>query len=428
MTVFMCFDQLSAHFGPGTFVRELAPALRRAGHRIVVFVERPVEPGNQYLSALRAADIPVRIANQWVTAATHWTRREELLLLALVPLRAVLTLADAVARRRGLGRSWRGVRGRLNRLLPAGPLVDPSRWWLWRALDDEQRRQPADLVHMLTGIGSAFAWAAQRGVPIVYNENSVPRTGYGIDWWSDVRHHVEHVHLTTSVCAAAEPGIRSFLGYRGPVRVVPSSLSDPCPGGTMPIVRDAALAGTVIIGAAGRLTPPKGFDMLLRAMRLLVDRAPATRMQLWLAGDGQERAALESLATSLGLADRVRFLGHCGQAAMARFWAAVDVFVLPSRWEGLPFVVLEAMAHAKPVVATTVDGVPEAVVEGVTGLLVPTDGVEPLAAAIASLLDDPTRRAAFGAAGRGRFLATFRTEVVVQQLLDAYRQVVPHAA
>jgi glycosyltransferase involved in cell wall biosynthesis len=174
----------------------------------------------------------------------------------------------------------------------------------------------------------------------------------------------------------------------------------------MPIVRDAALAGTVIVGAAGRLATPKGFDVLLRAMRLLVDRAPEARLQLWLAGDGQERAALESLATSLGLADRVRFLGHCGQAAMARFWAAIDLFVLPSRWEGLPFVVLEAMAHAKPVVATTVDGVPEAVVEGATGLLVPIDGVEPLAAAIASAgRPHPPRR--FGAAGRARFLPRF---------------------
>jgi glycosyltransferase involved in cell wall biosynthesis len=281
---------------------------------------------------------------------------------------------------------------------------------------------------MLTGIGSAFAWATQRGVPIVYNENIVPRTGYGVDWWSDVRHHVEHVDLTTSVCAAAEPGIRSFLGYRGPVTVVPSSLSDPCPGGATPVVRDAALAGTVIIGAAGRLAVPKGFDVLLHALRLLADHVAEPRLQLWLAGDGPERAGLESLARSLDVADRVRFLGHCGEAAMARFWAAIDLFVLPSRWEGLPFVVLEAMAHAKPVVATTVDGVPEAVIQGITGLLVPTESVDALAAAIASLLDDADRRATYGAAGRARFLDTFRTELVVQRLLDAYRQVVPHAA
>jgi glycosyltransferase involved in cell wall biosynthesis len=428
MTIFMCLDQLPAHFGPGTFVRELAPALRRAGHRVVVFVERPVDADNQYLLALRAADVPVRVPSRWVAAATRWTRIEELLLLALVPIRAALTSVDAVARRRPLRRSWRGVRGRLNRFLPTGSLADPPRWRLQRALDDEHRRQPADLVHMLTGIGSAFAWAAKRGVPIVYNENSVPRADYGIDWWTDVRNHVQEVHLTTSVCAAAEPSIRSFLGYRGPVMVIPSNLSDPCAGGTARIARDATLAGTLIIGTASRLTTTKCVDVLLRAMRVVFDRAPDARVQLWCAGDGVERTGLEALAASLGLADRVRFLGHCGQAAMARFWAAIDVFVLPSHWEGLPFVVLEAMAHAKPVVATTVGGVPEAVVDGVTGLLVPTEAVEPLAAAIASLLADSPRRAAFGAAGRARFLAMFRTEVVVERLLDAYRQVLSDAA
>jgi glycosyltransferase involved in cell wall biosynthesis len=428
MNVFMCFDELAPHFGPGTLVTALAPALQRAGHRVVVFVERPVDPRNQYLNALRRAGIPVHAAGPLTAAAARWTRLEELLLTALLPVRVPLAAGDALLRNRGWRRAWRGVRGRMNGLLPSVQLADPPRRWLRRALDREHRRRPAHLVHMLTGKGSAFAWAADRRVPIVYNENIVPSAAHGVDWWSDVRRHIGDVRLTASLCAAAEPAIRDFLGYRGPVVVVPSSIADPLAGGALPIARDAALAGHVIVGAAGRLTAVKGFDVLLQALRVVVGREPDAAVQLWIAGEGPERAALEALTASLGLTDRVRFLGHCGPAAMARFWSAVDVFALSSRWEGLPYVILEAMAHAKPVIATTVDGIPEAVVDGETGLLVPPDAVDPLAAALGALLDDGGRRAALGTAGRARFLARFETDVVLDRLLDAYRQVVPHAA
>ncbi len=428
MKVLMCLDELAAHFGPGAMVTALAPALTRAGHSVAVFVEQPVAEENQYLAALRAAGIAVSVPGHTSVAVLRWARLERLLLLALLPLRLLLAAADAALRRRPWRRAWTGVRGRLQRMLPAGQLVDPMRWRLMRALDREQRRGAADLLHMLTGNGSAFAWAARRGIPIVYNENIVPSAAYGVDWWADVRRYVDHVRLTASLCAAAEPAIRSVLGYRGPVVVVPSSIADPLAESGAPALRDAALAGTVIIGAAGRLTPVKGFDVLLHAFRQLLDELDGAAVQLWIAGDGPERAGLEALTASLGVGAQVRFLGHCDHAAMARFWAAVDVFALASRWEGLPFVILEAMAHAKPVVATTVDGVPEAVVDGETGLLVPIDVVDALARALIALVDDGPRRAALGAAGRARFVARFRTEVVLEQLLDAYHRVVPHAA
>jgi glycosyltransferase involved in cell wall biosynthesis len=250
----------------------------------------------------------------------------------------------------------------------------------------------------------------------------VPSGSYGVDWWTDVRRHVERIRLTTSVCAAAEPAIRSFLGYRGPIAVVPSCLADPLANGAARATREPALDGVLVIGSAARLSAAKGFDVLIPALRLAIDRCPGRAVQLWIAGDGPERAALEARAAQLGLAANIRFLGHCGPAAMARFWAHVELFALASRWEGLPYAVVEAMAHGTPVIATAVDGVPEAVVDGATGLLVPADAVEPLAAALAALIASSERRAALGHAGRARFLSSFRSDVVVGRLLEAYRQ------
>lgn len=428
MHVFMCLDELVPHFGPGTLVATLAPALQRAGHDVTVFVEAPVAGDNQYRAALEHAGIRVHTPPRSVAAAARWARLEAALLLALLPVRLPLALLDSLFRHRSLRRSWQGVRGRLHELLPAGPIAQPLRWHLARSLARAHRRRPADLVHMLTGNGSAFAWAARRGIPLVYTENIVPSPAYGVDWWHDVRRHVGDVRLTISVCAAAQPAIRTVLGYAGPVVVVPYGIRDPAGMRSSARARDAALAGTVIVGAAGRLTPVKGFDLLLHALARVRMIAPGAALQLWIAGDGPERAPLEALAASLDLDAHVRFLGHCGPAAMAGFWAAIDLFVLASRWEGLPFVILEAMAHAKPVIATTVDGIPEAVVDGETGVLVPPAQVDPLAQALHELISDPARRRTLGTGGRARFQSTFRDEVMLERLVAAYRQALSDAA
>jgi glycosyltransferase involved in cell wall biosynthesis len=417
MNVFMGFDRLAPHFGPGTLGATLVAGLRRRGHRVTVFIEEPVEPGNQYVAAFRDVGAEVVAPGRLAAAAARWLRFEALLLAALLPLRIVLTLADAVVRRRPLTRAWRGVRGRLHGWLPAGALAAPLRWAQNTRLTREHRRRPADLLHMMSGVGSAFAWAPRHGVPIVYTENIVPSSEFGVDWWRDVIRHADRVGVTVSVCAAAEPAIRNVLHYRGPIVVAPSTIADPLANGAAP-APSASAATACVIGCAARLNAVKGLDLLLRALPRI--SAGAEQVQLWLAGDGPERAALESLAHELGVAAQVRFLGHCGAAAMAEFWGRIDIFALPSRWEGLPLVVLEAMAYAKPVVATAVDGIPEAVRDGETGVLVPVGHIEPLADALAALANDRDMRAAMGRAGRARFLAEFSADVALDRWLAAY--------
>jgi glycosyltransferase involved in cell wall biosynthesis len=167
---------------------------------------------------------------------------------------------------------------------------------------------------------------------------------------------------------------------------------------------------------AGRLAPQKAVGDLLRALDLL--QHVRGDLVTWIAGDGPDRAALEDLARAFRLGGRVRFLGH--RDDVPRLLAAADLLVLPSRYEGLPNVVLEAMQFGKPVVATAAPGTTEVVVDGETGLLVPVGRPPALAQAIRTVIDDPELARRLGEAGRARIEATFRADQMVDRFAALY--------
>jgi glycosyltransferase involved in cell wall biosynthesis len=152
-----------------------------------------------------------------------------------------------------------------------------------------------------------------------------------------------------------------------------------------------AFGDGVVLGTIGRLHRQKGYDVLLRALPLL----PETRLVI--VGDGPERTALQRQA-----AERIRFVGW--QERARDFLTSFDVFVLPSRFEAFPLVIIEAMLARLPVVATRVGSVPEAVQDGVTGLLSDPDDPGALSDALRPLVMDPRLREAMGTRGRLRGL------------------------
>jgi glycosyltransferase involved in cell wall biosynthesis len=157
-----------------------------------------------------------------------------------------------------------------------------------------------------------------------------------------------------------------------------------------------------LIGAVGRLERQKGFDVLLRALAAVPDAS------LCVVGDGSERAGLERLADELGVADRVQWEGWSDNARSRL--AAFDVFALPSRFEGFPLVVLEALLARAAVVASDVGSVAEAVVDGETGLLVPPEDPQALAAALRHGLADAGLRRRLGEQGRRLVLERFTAD------------------
>ena len=152
----------------------------------------------------------------------------------------------------------------------------------------------------------------------------------------------------------------------------------------------------LVIGAVGRLSAEKGFDVLVRSLHALVARGLDVRVVI--VGEGGERAPLERLARELGLADRVRLAGW--QADVRGYFEAMDVFALSSLREGLPNVLLEAMALDVPVVSTRVNGVPRLIQDGRNGFLVNAGDINGLTAALSNLLASANLRDTFRAEGR----------------------------
>jgi len=144
------------------------------------------------------------------------------------------------------------------------------------------------------------------------------------------------------------------------------------------------------IGAVGRLTKQKGFDYLISAVALL----PADKFSLEIAGEGEDRPFLTKQIQALDLSGRVRLLGPL--AAVGEWLKTVDIFVMPSRWEGLGLAALEAGLSGLPIIASAVDGLQEIIADGRDGILFPAGNAEALARAIELLAADPKRRAVLG--------------------------------
>ena len=172
----------------------------------------------------------------------------------------------------------------------------------------------------------------------------------------------------------------------------------------------------IVIGTACRLVPLKGLDDLLRAVAAL--RSEFANLRLEIAGQGPMQEDLKCEADRLGFAEQVSFLGwRRDLGSILRTW---DIFAMPSLDEGLPIVVLEAMAKGLPVVATSVGGLPELVEDGRTGYLVPPHDPLALARRLRCLILDPERRRIQGAAGRERVRNWFSADQMVGQITAIY--------
>lgn len=169
----------------------------------------------------------------------------------------------------------------------------------------------------------------------------------------------------------------------------------------------------------GKMCRDKGNYDLLEALALLLPRFPDAR--LICAGDGEAEGVM-AYAKQIGIAHAVETPGWVAGEAKDRLFSETDVFVLPSYFEGMPMSILESMAHAIPVVATPVGGIPEMMENGVEGFLVEPGDIKALTDALTQLLSDPERAKRMGEAGRHKAMTHFSAETVVRQLESLYRE------
>jgi len=297
------------------------------------------------------------------------------------------------------------------------------------ALAAEIRSHAADLVHTNT-IHNLYGWAAARltGRPHVWHVREIV-------WQSAALRRLEVAlarRYSSRVVVTSDAVGRMFDhdGARPPhvVRIANGvDVARFTPGTSSRVRDDLGIASeALLVGAAGRLDLWKGFEDFIDAAAAVHRRRPDVRFVLAggpIEGHRDYQARLEQQASARGLDGIMHFAGwRYGPETMSEFYRSVDVFVLPSR-EPEPFglVVLEAMASARPVIATAHGGPLELVVDGVTGLLTPPRDAAAMARAMLQLVDDRAGAAAMGVAGRDRVVDLYsidRTVVSLQRLYD----------
>jgi glycogen synthase len=301
-----------------------------------------------------------------------------------------------------------------------------------------------DLVH---GFGaSVLGYARKRAkwhVPLVFNPQGLEEFGATDPSRARLK-RAAYLPLRRAVltCARAadriiatdrslEPAVLAHLKVdRVRVRVVPNALDltevdSLASAGDGQRVRLAAriTEGDVVLLSVGRLEHNKGFHVLataLAALRTHSGRIAEGRWRWVILGDGPYRASLESAIRDRGLSADVHMPGRVADAELHAWYEAADLFVHPSLYEGSSLVTLEAMAHRRPVVATTAGGLPDKVQSGVSGWLVPPGDPSALAAAISGALAQPERLRTMGAAGRAIVEREFSWEAAGAATLRLY--------
>ncbi|HEU4685897.1 MAG TPA: glycosyltransferase [Nitrospira sp.] len=301
-------------------------------------------------------------------------------------------------------------------------------------LAGHMRRQHIDIVHAYNFYANVFAVPAARlaGVPVVLA--SIRDTG---EYWTPRQRTVNRLvcRLADRVIVNAD-AIKTGLIAEGydPERLVVIHNGIHCPE---PVSNpDAAVLrrewnfppNAPLVGVVARIAPQKGLEYFLRAVPAISSRVPDARFVI--VGDNcvnrEYRDGVEHFSRRLGLEHLVRFTGF--RLDVPRLLPCLAVSVLPSiSGEGLSNSLLESMAAGVPVVATTVGGNPEVVLDGVTGLLVPSHDPDALANAVCRVLQDPGLAAAFGHAARRRVLERFANDRMIRDTERLYHELLRHS-
>jgi glycosyltransferase involved in cell wall biosynthesis len=242
-------------------------------------------------------------------------------------------------------------------------------------------------------------WTGEREIPTIFEEHQTPQPEG--PRWDDFRRRINKANAVGAVSERAVRVLRDALGVERPIFILPPIVPDPKDSAESFVRAAEGSPAVPTVTTIARLIPEKGLPYLFEAVASLRESHPGFRFRLW--GDGPFREyskEMRETAESFGLDTDEVFAGTYERSDLARIMAETDIFALASLNEGTPLTVIEAMAFARPIVATTAGGIPDVLRHEEDALLCPPADAAQLAAAIRRFLDDPAQRARFGAAAR----------------------------
>jgi len=297
------------------------------------------------------------------------------------------------------------------------------------------RREQIDLVHCHSVIGSLCALSASR----ILSGRSIIETCHGREFWREGkrikgnfwidRQASRFVDRFIAVSHATARFLRESKGIPSDKIVVIrngrdlTSLLPPKPQESAKARAELGLSNEQTVLLLGRLAKEKGHALLLDALKILGSRRPS--LIAMFAGIGPLEAELKAICKAAGLTDQVRFLGY--RTDLQRLLAAADLVVLPSISEGLPLAAVEALAAARPIVATDTGGIPEVILNGQTGLLIPPYDSAALAEAMHRVLNDAALALRLGTNGRLFVEQHFDVRVQIEDTMALYRDLTSRA-
>ena len=286
------------------------------------------------------------------------------------------------------------------------------------------RDQRPDVVHAHGSKGGVMArMARRRGVPVVFTPHGFAFAGHFSSRaertaYKAIERALAPLAARVACVCEHEARLARSVGAGKRVRVVHNGI-DP-PADPQPPAGAAQWRGEgPLLGVLSGLRPGKGLETAIEALERVRAKVPGARLVI--AGEGPERGELEALVAAQGLEGAVQMPGFSPDPY--GFITALDVFVFPSLAESFPYSILEAMATGRPIVASDVGGVGEAIEAGESGLLVPPGDAAALAAAIGELARDPAQAAAMGRAAELRRHERFTLSRMVDGMLGVYAEV-----
>lgn len=384
--------------GADEIVVSYALELKGAGHSPSVLLVHPPTSSDSLAARLHAAEIPViSLASPAFSTSLGIARN--------LAIRAMRTFSPA---------------SKLIRSNSRKVVFDLLQRYHEKCCQYLNRNRP-DVVHVMTpdpGAVMLIRAAHAVGVPVVYQEVGIPFDPPGFE---EVYERFVSVLPLCNEVAVLSPTLarlmRTALPQLPSTQVLPLISLDNANGSTA-----FNANGTMRFGFAARLEYLKGPIPLVEGFRIASDAHPA--VQLKIAGEGSLRQQVVLTLRKHGLEEKCHFSGvYSTVKERYEFMRNIDAFVLPSLTEGTPNVIIEAMAHAKPIIATAVGGIPDIVTPEV-GILVPRDDTKALGAAMALLARNGELRRKMGVAARRRYEQLFTPAVVMPLLVDFYKRVI----